>query len=266
MKDTNIEKYYMNNMSYYNNMLSEQDISVYKKYINFLKSSNGKNILEFGCGIGQVTNKLKEDGYNSIGIDISPIAIDMAKNRGKGCFNVLQSEMLPFDDNYFDSVGTFNVLEHLSNPEHWIEEMIRVLRHNGSIVIACPNFLRILGIRAHHWHTRGYYNKLKNTYFLLKKFINSKFYPYKMIFDFMEPKINKDNFEPDDDAICITNPIDISFILKKYGIDIKYSSSSYMPSSYLIEKIGELPIIRTVTGQVFIVGIKRVKTYDDKKN
>lgn len=256
MNNINLESYYKTNISYYN-LLKTYDITTYEKYMKFLRPSRGKNILEFGCGAGQVINKLTEEGYNAIGIDISPLAVETARNSGNGFFHIIDSNKLPFNDNYFDSVGTIDVLEHLYDPENWLREMIRVLKPNGIIVIACPNFLRVCGINAHHWHTKGLLRKIINSFNLLRKFKNFIFFPDIMKFDFMEPRVDLNHFQPDDDAVCITNPIDISFILKKYGITIKYQSSLYQPSSYFIGKLSEFPIIRTIAGGVFFAGIKK---------
>jgi MPBQ/MSBQ methyltransferase len=96
----------------------------------------GSAVLELGCGSGKTMSGLS--GVRAIGIDISPVALDMCRNRyneeGQG-YAVADASHLPFRDGCFDVVLSFHVLEHLYQRERQESacEMIRVLRPGGEI-------------------------------------------------------------------------------------------------------------------------------------
>ena len=52
----------------------------------------------------------------------------------------LESEKLPFDDNYFDVVFTKSVIEHVFNTDHFIKEAKRVLKVNGTLIVLTPDW------------------------------------------------------------------------------------------------------------------------------
>lgn len=49
-------------------------------------------------------------------------------------------ERLPFEDDYFDYVTSYQTLEHVQNPLRVISEMVRVTRPGGAIQISCPDY------------------------------------------------------------------------------------------------------------------------------
>lgn len=253
-----LKRYYLTSSSYYQH-LKESDISFFTKYIEYLKPKIGERVLDFGCGVGQVVHKLTARGYQAYGVDISPIAIEQASEKGQGNFQTLKGKTLPFPDNFFGSVGCFNVLEHLSYPEHALKELVRILKPDGKIIITCPNFLRVMGIKGHHWHTTGIRQQIKNFYCLLRKIITAWFFLEEMHFDFMKPKLLEGNdFYPDADAICITNPIDVIFFLQKLSIKRVYFSGMTFSTNKILDRISEWPLVRMLIGGVFFVGIKKL--------
>lgn len=253
---TEIENFYQTNENYYE-LLSKAEINKYLKYIDHLIPKSKGKILDYGCGTGQVVNYLNNLGYDGYGVDISPLAVNKSEITQKGKIFLIKSDnKTPFPDNYFDSVGCSDVLEHCMQPSKVLEEMIRVLKPEGKIVCACPNFLRIMGLTgAHHSHTKGVKMKLFNSLSIVRKLIYSILLPHKMSWDFIEPTI-KPEFESDDDAICMVNPIDIDYILRKNDIEIIYRSGSLIYNSKFMNIMSELPLIRTIAGGCFITGKK----------
>ena len=58
------------------------DMEYCKEFINeFIKDLGGKDILEVGCGAGQITNYFYEKGFNVIGLDFSSELLRIAKNK-----------------------------------------------------------------------------------------------------------------------------------------------------------------------------------------
>lgn len=101
-------------------------------------AADKEEILDLGCGEGTRLSLISKKG---IGIDISKKAIGIAKKEfPKLNFLVGDLERLPFKDNSFDLVYSAYVFEHLTNPEKVIEEVKRVLKTNGDLVIICPNY------------------------------------------------------------------------------------------------------------------------------
>lgn len=107
--------------------------AIFPKY-----KSNGK-LLDIGCGNGAFLSFMKEIGWNTFGIEISQKAVDIASLNGHNIFtgNLLDAK---YPDNYFDVITLNNVLEHLSNPTTEIEEINRILKPKGELIICVPNF------------------------------------------------------------------------------------------------------------------------------
>jgi 2-polyprenyl-3-methyl-5-hydroxy-6-metoxy-1,4-benzoquinol methylase len=109
----------------------------------FLKNISGLSgkILEVGCGAGgnlQALRKYKP--YASLyGVDIGESAIEYGKtNFPLINLSVATAEKLPFDDQTFDIVCFFDVLEHVEDPYLCITEACRVLKQGGLIHAYVP--------------------------------------------------------------------------------------------------------------------------------
>lgn len=122
------------------------NISEQTKVKNKIISSNffpygisGKRILEIGVGgEGGLIYPLKENN-NVFGVDVSDSAILNCRQMGLEVKKInLDIESLPFDNSYFDIILAFEVFEHFSNPQHAIEEIKRVLKIGGLVIISIP--------------------------------------------------------------------------------------------------------------------------------
>lgn len=102
----------------------------------------GDEVLEIGCGNGVFAKKVvaKFQLKKIYGIDISEEAIKSACENGVNgtCLN-LDRNNLPYQDNCFDTVICGEVIEHLVDPDHLLEEVYRVLKVNGHLLITTPN-------------------------------------------------------------------------------------------------------------------------------
>jgi len=103
--------------------------------INDLKKSKG-NLLDIGAGTGDFLVVAKENGWNTIGIEPSQKAKEIAERKGVE----LKSNLLDFADDSFDVITMWHVLEHVPNLEDQIKELKRLVKPDGAIIIAVPNF------------------------------------------------------------------------------------------------------------------------------
>jgi SAM-dependent methyltransferase len=108
---------------------------------NFAEQSLvGKTILELGCGSGERT-RLFYDMSQVIGVDIMR-EIDEGRKR-KFNFLLADATILPFRNDSFDAVVSFDVVEHVVNDETFVAEAFRVCKRRGKIIIGTPNRLRL---------------------------------------------------------------------------------------------------------------------------
>jgi SAM-dependent methyltransferase len=103
----------------------------------------GADALEYGCGPGSAAFALAEQGARVTGIDLSPVAIELADRTAherelEGLrFEVMDAEHLRFDDDSFDLVCGSGILHHL-DLERAYGELARVLRPDGAAVFIEP--------------------------------------------------------------------------------------------------------------------------------
>ena len=109
----------------------------------FLELKEGDKVCDIACGSGQQGVKMAKRGCEVYGIDLNAGNIETAKLIAKGydCdFQVGNAEKLPYDSNMFDKVVSVCALEHFANDEKAIEEMNRVLKPSGILVLTVDSF------------------------------------------------------------------------------------------------------------------------------
>jgi ubiquinone/menaquinone biosynthesis C-methylase UbiE len=95
-------------------------------------------ILDIGCGNGDFLAHLAHLGWEIYGTEFSTAACGLAEGRG---VRVHHGDLTSarFPSNFFDVVTLWHVLEHLPEPREELEEIKRVLRADGLVVVEVPN-------------------------------------------------------------------------------------------------------------------------------
>lgn len=100
----------------------------------------GARVADLGCGSGVFTDLLNKQGYEAIGLDLSPKLIALARNKyPKVEFLEGDVEQLPFPDSSLDGVLLSGLVHHLPDPARCAGEVFRVLKPGGSFVAFDPN-------------------------------------------------------------------------------------------------------------------------------
>lgn len=118
------------------------------RYDWILKSvgdSNGKRILDLGCGDGALSYLMAKKGAQVVGVDNEPLGIELAQKNleevhmsARCNFVVASAYELPFPDKSFDFVVSCEVIEHVQHPEKMVAEAWRVLKPGGTFVLTTP--------------------------------------------------------------------------------------------------------------------------------
>jgi len=101
----------------------------------------GDQLLDSGCGTGHFSAFFAEHGFEVTGVDISPEMIEIACRKAipKATFQIAEITALPFADASFDVVTAITVMEFVPDREKALQEMIRVLRIGGTLIIGVLN-------------------------------------------------------------------------------------------------------------------------------
>lgn len=106
-----------------------------------LPSSDGKQALDVGTGMGQFAFYLARSGFKVTGIDISEKMVLNARRKAEAenltiDFDTGDAESLKFEDDAFDVIVARNVLWTLPNPQKALLDWRRVLKPGGKIVVS----------------------------------------------------------------------------------------------------------------------------------
>lgn len=152
---------------YTNNEPSHTFFYLNKELLLMLNKDTNRCILDLGCGNGHLVSYLVKKGYNAYGTDASGNGIAIAKQEYPERFFVqdLSTDQLPAELQKFkfDTIISTEVIEHLYNPEGFIDFCKNALQKNGEIIISTPyhGYLKNLALTflgkwdSHHgpmWH------------------------------------------------------------------------------------------------------------------
>ena len=93
----------------------------------------GSRVLDWGAGDGSLLRLLEAEGFEVAGIDIY----------SNECFNrkLINASIksAPFQDEFFDAITCFHVLEHIDDPVSSIEKAMQLVKPGGILVFEVPN-------------------------------------------------------------------------------------------------------------------------------
>lgn len=106
---------------------------------NTFQIKDGMTLLEPGCGRGEHLRLFKEFGLDVYGVDLSPEAPSLAKDLNISVCD-LESDNLPYPDDYFDVIYSKSFLEHIRDPSRFLKEAYRVLKPGGLLLSMVPDW------------------------------------------------------------------------------------------------------------------------------
>lgn len=121
-----------------------------KKKVVLINSEQEKgSLLDIGCGTGDFLSAAKKNGWKVTGIEPNESARTKANSKTDNTvFDISKLDSLAKDS--FDVITLWHVLEHLPNLEEQVQVLKKLLKPNGSIIIAVPN---------HNSYDANYYNE-----------------------------------------------------------------------------------------------------------
>jgi CMP-N-acetylneuraminic acid synthetase/2-polyprenyl-3-methyl-5-hydroxy-6-metoxy-1,4-benzoquinol methylase len=96
-------------------------------------------MLDVGCSTGFVVEAARDAGWDAIGLDLNPSAVEYGCSRALDLRNVALEDA-GFGDASFDALSLFDVLEHLHDPVRTLRACTRLLRPGGILFLYVPNY------------------------------------------------------------------------------------------------------------------------------
>ena len=117
---------------------------------------NGDIVLEVGCGKGAFSRKIETPNYT--GLEFSRNAIEIASKANIKILNEFVEDHSNSNSEIYDTVCSFQVLEHVAKPNSFIESCLKCLKPGGLLIFSVPSddsFIgsltnNIMNIPPHH--------------------------------------------------------------------------------------------------------------------
>jgi len=155
---------------------------------------NGQNIfqakmLEIGCGNGSVLHYLEEKGVAIEGGDIFFEGLKFCRKRSKASLYHIDALNMPFKEEY-DIVGAFDLIEHIEDDLLLLQEIRRVLKPDGKLIITVPankllwGEFDIMSLHKRRYRRIELIEKLEKSGFVVEKISFFLFFVFPTVFLF----------------------------------------------------------------------------------
>ena len=228
-----LRQFYQTNEMYRDDLCHHDESFLYpflvlvERYIN-----KPARILDLGCGTGLSTRILQRAGYYTVGVDLSPLFLSVEKKESPETELITADAFqLPFADETFDAIAAFEFIEHIPDVPRLLEEMLRVLKRSGKIVIHSPNLLSpylpafdLLRLCLGKEGRPVFAETISQAFDWLKQNLwlsCKKRFSAKPEFLYREPDLSGNRIGGDADSVYLANPMDIAAYLQLKGCLIK---------------------------------------------
>ncbi|MFH6767338.1 class I SAM-dependent methyltransferase [Gaetbulibacter aquiaggeris] len=112
-----------------------------KRKLKIIKSNakEGKYLLDFGCGTGDFLKEAQKKGWTVFGVEPNEQARQIANKKTNNLvFN--SDHISKFKKESFDVITLWHVLEHLPNTKEQLSVFNKLLKPNGILIVAVPNY------------------------------------------------------------------------------------------------------------------------------
>lgn len=223
--------------------------------------SNGAVILDYGCGAGEVVEEGRKMGLDIYGVDVfyegsSPEYKTRIENSGLlgHVIRTIDQGTIPFENNYFNSVISNMVFEHVENMEGALKEIHRVLKPGGLFLCLFPakDVIREnhCGIPFLHWF--GKRSRVRFLYALTMRRMGFGFFkgdksPSQWAHDFLE-WLDKFTYYRDREIILSTfkRHFEISLIEHDY-----ISFRLHSQDRQMLSRIFNMPFVQSLGCELF---------------
>ena len=108
--------------------------------VEAVANSGPGRVLDVGCGRGVLLQEFRRRGWEVQGTELSESAASYARQTLKIPVEIGDLETIGFPPNYFDAITLWHVLEHVADPRALLAEIRRILKPDGVLLVAVPNF------------------------------------------------------------------------------------------------------------------------------
>ena len=231
----------------------------------FLSMVESDNIcVEFGCGCGVVFGGVAQKARLAIGMDISAMSlVEARKVAGDNQFMVVQADAArpPVRSGCADAVYSFEVLEHVWNPQAVISEMVRVLKPGGLIFFTTPNGYSL----DLHLQRKTLLRAIDT---VGAAFVWAMSKTTNRVYSNMEPDLDARPVYPDCDMISTLIPSGLERLLKQLGCHVERIETYFFQKhkaqnelrAQLFDRLERHPFYRHFGDHILVVARKRTLT------
>jgi SAM-dependent methyltransferase len=117
---------------------------IYRNFLVKIKTHDPKfatpgRILDIGCGSGQFLYKMKQNGWEVYGVEVSASAANLGNELEQLNIHVGDLTTTKYESGYFDYIRLNHSFEHIGNPHEVLDEINRIIKPNGKLFIGVPN-------------------------------------------------------------------------------------------------------------------------------
>ena len=243
-----LKEYYKHSEGYRAH-LEAKGPAYFQQFVHVVCECSGPEdrILDIGCGTGESTREILQRNRRVIGTDLSRLFIHHDKGASSNpSFVTSDASKLPFPDRSFDVVCAMEFIEHVWPVDLVLNEIDRVLKPSGRVVLVSPNLLSPLwpvrdlpSMLIHRRFRPPFYSSygeaasflLRSSWLTAKKMLSQEphFVP-------REPDLKRADGGGDYDSVYSSNGQDIKIFLEKRGYRVCFALGSHSDKPMLARR------------------------------